>query len=428
MSVREEDRHGQDPSTDGAAVRRTSGSGPETVTSPRTARDPVADPPVVPAPPAGQDPSDPGDRPHRARRGRRRIRLIMAGVAVAAIAAAGTAVVLTRDGRDQHASGPALATADVVRTDLTDRTQIDGSLGFADSATIVGSGRGRITWLPDEGALIRRGKRVYGVDGHSVPLFYGSTPLWRPLHAGVSDGRDVRELEGNLSALGFGDEMTVDDHFTAATAAAIKEWQDDLGVTQSGAVGLADVVMRPGAIRVKTVTAALGGPAGGRVMTATGVERRITVDLPVTEQELAVKGAKVEVELPGGTSTTGHVSSVGTVASAGDSGSNGQSQPGQGTETATIPVYVTLDHASAAGRLDGAPVTVGFTSGTRKNVLAVPVRALLATADGTYQVEVVDAAGRRRYVPVRLGVFADGKVEVTGSGLAEGMKVEVPRS
>jgi peptidoglycan hydrolase-like protein with peptidoglycan-binding domain len=363
----------------------------------------------------------PADRP------RRRRRLVMAGIAAAAIAAAGAAVVLTRGSGEHHTSGPALATVAVARTDLTDRTDVDGTLGYADSYTVAGSGRGRLTWLPDEGAVIRRGKRVYEVDGHRVPLFYGARPFWRPLQVGVSDGPDVRELERNLTALGYGSGMTVDDHFTSATAAAVRDWQDDLGVTESGTVSPGDVVVQPGAIRVDQVSAALGNPAGGRIMTATSAERQITVKLPVTEEELAVDGAKVTVELPGGRSATGHISSVGTVASAGSGDSSDQSQPGQDTETATIPVYITLDHASSAGRLDGAPVTVGFTSATHKGVLAVPVQALLASPDGTYRVEVVDAAGRRD-VPVQLGVFADGKVEVSGSGLTEGMRVEVPRS
>ncbi|MGH3374760.1 MAG: peptidoglycan-binding protein [Actinoallomurus sp.] len=367
--------------------------------------------PVVPA------------RPHRPVR-----RLVLGGIALAAIVAAGAAALSFGGGSGSgKASGPALATTGVVRTDLADRTQVDGTLGFAGSYTVTAGGRGRLTWLPDAGDTIRRGKRVYGVDGHGVPLFYGATPLWRPLRGGVSDGADVRELERNLAALGYGDGMTVDSSFTAATAAAIRSWQDDLGVTVNGTVAPGDVVIQPGAIRVKKILGVLGAPAGGRVLTATGATRQITVSLPVTQQELAVDGARVTVELPGGKSATGHISSVGTVASASDDGSGGQSQAGKDTETATVPVYVSLDHASAAGRLDGAPVTVGFTSRTHKNVLAVPVQALLASPDGTYEVEVVSPTGRRA-VPVELGVFADGKVEVAGSGLTEGMKVEVPRS
>jgi peptidoglycan hydrolase-like protein with peptidoglycan-binding domain len=324
-------------------------------------------------------------------------------------------------------SSAAPATADIVRTDLTDQTEVDGTLGFADSYTVAGSGHGRLTWLPDEGSTIRRGKRVYEVDGHKVPLFYGAVPFWRTLRSGVSDGRDVRELESNLKALGYGDDVTVDDSFTAATAAAVRAWQDDLGVSQTGAVAPGDVILEPGAIRVKQVKASLGGPAGGQILTANGTARQITVQLPVTQEELAVDGAKVGVELPGGKTATGHITSIGTVATASNSGSDDQDQTGQDTETATVPVHITLDHPSAAGRLDGAPVTVGFASGTHKGVLAVPVQALLAQSGGTYAVEVVDAAGRHT-VPVELGIFADGKVEVSGSGLAAGTKVEVPRS
>jgi peptidoglycan hydrolase-like protein with peptidoglycan-binding domain len=371
----------------------------------------------------------PPGTPHaRPGRHRRRGRLVIAGLAVAAIGAAGTAIVLTRGPDGATPTGQKPATEDVVRTDLAERTQVDGKLGYAGSYTVTASGHGRITWLPHVGDTIRRGKRVYGVDGHSVPLFYGPTPLWRPLRTGVSDGRDVLELERNLAALGYGSGLTVDKNFTSATTAAIKDWQDDLGVRQSGAVNPGDVVMQPRAIRVTKVSAALGAPANGQVLAATGTDRRVTVKLPVTQQELAKTGAKVTVELPGGKSATGHISSVGTVATAGDDGSDGPPQEGQDTETATIPVRITLDHPSEAGRLDGAPVTVGFASGTHKGVLAVPVRALLAQPGGTYAVKVVDATGAGRTIPVELGVFADGMVEVSGSGLATGMKVEVPRS
>jgi peptidoglycan hydrolase-like protein with peptidoglycan-binding domain len=357
--------------------------------------------------------------------------VIFAGIAVLAAGAAGGVVVLSH-GRDTPGAAPVptAATVPVVRTDLADRTQVDGTLGYAGSYTVSAGGQGRLTWLPHAGATIRRGERVYEVDGVPVPLFYGTTPLWRPLRRGVSSGPDVRELERNLSALGYDDDggMTVDESFTAATAAAIRAWQDDQGARRTGSVEPGDVVMQPGAIRVKDVTAVLGGPDGGRLLTATSTTRQVTVNLPVTEQELAVDGAQVTVGLPGGRSATGHISSVGTVASAGQPGSGaGQPQPGQGTETATVPVYVRLDHASSAGRLDGAPAVVGFTSRTRRGVLAVPVQALLASPDGTYAVEVVSGTSRRM-VPVSLGVFADGNVEVSGPGLAEGMRVEVARS
>ena len=49
----------------------------------------------------------------------------------------------------------------------------------------------------------------------------------------------------------------------------------------------------------------------------------------------------------------------------------------------------------------------------RKDVLTVPVAALVVLREGGYGVEVVDG-GTSRYVAVKTGLFADGRVEVTG--------------
>jgi peptidoglycan hydrolase-like protein with peptidoglycan-binding domain len=355
-----------------------------------------------------------------------RTRATIAGVAVAALGAAVITVALTTGTAPTPPSTPPVATAGVVRTDLVDRSEVDGTLGYAHSRTIAGSG-GTLTWLPQTGTVIRRGQRVYGVNGHSVPLLYGAAPLWRTLST-ASHGEDVRELERNLAALGY--HLTVDDRFTQATRQAVQQWQHDLGVSVTGVVSPGDVVIAPDTLRISAVSGVLGAAAQGPVLTATDTVRRVTVNLPATRQELAKVGGEVRIQLPGRKSTTGRISSIGTLATAGgggDGGAGGAAPTGQGTQTATIPVQITLDHPNAAGRLDGAPVTVGFTSTTRKGVLAVPVNALLAAADGSYAVEVVSGT-RRRTVPVRLGLFADGKVEVTGTGLTAGTRVEVPRS
>jgi len=186
------------------------------------------------------------------------------------------------------------------------------------------------------------------------------------------------------------------------------------------------VVMQPGPIRVTKVQVILGGPANGTVFTASGTQREVTVDLAVNEaQGVARKGAKVRVTLPGGKKATGVITDVGTVATAGTT--NSSSQTGQGTETATITVTATLDKSSSAGLLDGAPATVGFASTEHKNVLAVPINALLASADGEYSVNVVDATGAVRSVPVKIGIFDGDNVEVTGN-LTPQMKVQVPVS
>jgi peptidoglycan hydrolase-like protein with peptidoglycan-binding domain len=366
---------------------------------------------------------------------------VVVAVVVLAVGAAGAAgVVLTRDGDKGAArTGPHLPTAPVVRTDLSDEVQVDGALGFGAVHTFIGP-VGTLTWLPRPGQEIVRGHRAFAVDGQGVPLFYGATPMWRTLEEGVDDGQDVRELQANLSALHYGD-LTVDGHFGPSTREAVEDWQHDHGRDRTGVVRQGDVAIAPGRLRIQSVAGVLGGSAHLQVLQATAAQRIVTVPLPVDRQQLARTGGKVGLELPGGVRTTGHISDVGTVATAGTgTGSAAGSAPGsagpaggtppagQGTANATISVHVRLDDFRAAGRLAGAPVTVDFTGQIRRGVLAVPVSALLAKGPHSYAVVVVDSAGRRRTVPVTLGMFGSGQVEVTGPGLVPGMRVEVAAS
>jgi hypothetical protein len=354
---------------------------------------------------------------------RRRWWPAVGAVAVLAAGAAGTIHAVRDDDRAASSTATPLPTARVKRADLTSATQQDGSLGYAAAYTVLGSGSGRVTWLPAVGEDIARGRTVYEDDGRAVPLFYGTRPFWRTLESGMTGGTDVLELERNLAALGYGSGLTVDRTFTEATRSAIKRWQADRKLPRSGTLAPSDVVVLPGPIRVTALGAVPGGPAAGTVLTASGTGRLVTVNLPVTSQSIAKQGAAVRIELPGGKSTAGHIAAVGTVAVAPKT--NSPSQTGESTEAATLPVSITLDRAADAGRLDGAPVTVDFTSDEHRGVLAVPVEALLASADGSYSVDVVDDAGGVTPVAVELGIFDGDDLEVTGN-LTEGEKVRVP--
>jgi hypothetical protein len=57
-------------------------------------------------------------------------------------------------------------------------------------------------------------------------------------------------------------------------------------------------------------------------------------------------------------------------------------------------------------------------------VLVVPIRALVALAEGGYAVERVSGA-TSQLVAVEPGAFGDGIVEITGDGVAEGDSVVV---
>src|SRR5262249_18291101 len=109
-----------------------------------------------------------------------------------------------------------------------------------------------ITALVSPNSLVRRGEKLWSVDGKPVVLFVGDTPLYRTLRAGVTDGHDVFEVEQNLAALGFtaGGALAVDEHWDARTTAAVEAWQRALGVTDTGQVESGDVVVDAGPLRV----------------------------------------------------------------------------------------------------------------------------------------------------------------------------------
>ena len=99
----------------------------------------------------------------------------------------------------------------------------------------------------------------------------------------------------------------------------------------------------------------------------------------------------------------------------------GGGEPGQ---SATFAVEIALDDPSIAAGLDEAPVDVRVVSESVEGVLAVPVSALLALAEGGYAVELVEGE-TTRLVAVEPGFFADGVVEVTGD-IEAGETVVVP--
>ena len=349
----------------------------------------------------------------------RRHRLAAGGLVVAA-AAASFAVASAADGGSRAAPVEPSATAPVTRQDLVAVTTVDGTLRYAGSSTVLSRRAGTLTSLAPLGSTVREGEVLFRVDGRPVLLMRGSVPAYRRLAVGTR-GRDVRQLEQGLAALGF-DGFTVDDEFTTATRRAVLAWQEKVGLAETGVVELGDVVFAAGALRVRGHAADLGAVVapGSPVLETTGTRRVVDVDLDVDQQASVRVGAAVKVRIPGGGTTPGRITTVGTVASAPAEGSQGASNP-------TIDVQVELDRPRAAGTLDEAPVEVELVSERREDVLTVPVVALLALAEGGYGVEVVEGRSHR-VVAVEVGMFADGRVEVSGADLAAGMKVEVPSS
>jgi peptidoglycan hydrolase-like protein with peptidoglycan-binding domain len=367
----------------------------------------------------------------------RRLRRTAAGLAAvaatgAAAIAVGHAVLARPQAEASTATEVPMGTAPVTRGTVTQTVKVSGTLGFDGGYQVVNQlGPGIVTAVPDPGATLERGGSLYAVANRPVRLLYGTVPAYRAFATGMPDGPDVRELEENLVALGDdpGRAITVDEHFTAATAAAIRRWQAANGLpvaARTGALEQGEVAFLPGALRVAAVTAGLGTPLGPDqpVLTGTSVSRVVTVQLTTDRQSLVHAGDQVKVSVAGTAPVAGTVSRIGRVATGGGpaDGSGG----GSGGGPATVTVTITLTLPAAAANLDQAPAQVAIVTAQHPNVLLVPVSALLARPGGGYQVRLASGG----YQQVEPGLYDDdsGTVEVAGAGLHEGDRIEVPAS
>jgi peptidoglycan hydrolase-like protein with peptidoglycan-binding domain len=350
-------------------------------------------------------------------RGRRRGgRALLAATVVIGAAVVVWLVLRSGDGRETPAANDAvpLGSAAVARRDLVARQDVDGTLGFSGSSTASAPAAGTITRLRDEGDVVTRGRSLMSINAEATAwVLYGTIPMYRDLGPGVADGRDVRQLEANLRAIGY-DPGTVDNDWTSATTSAVEAFQDDRGLTEDGAISRSEVVISDGAARVGRHKVEVGGAvqAGAPVTTITRTTPVVTAQLDAGLAADVHRGDRVRVTMPDGSEVAGRVTRVGTAATAGENGS-----------APTVELRVALD-ANRRGRVDGAPVSISLETGTTKDALSVPVTALVATAPGRYAVEL---AGSRRLVAVTLGAFADDWVEVEGAGLTPGTRVVVPR-
>ncbi len=325
--------------------------------------------------------------------------MVTGGIGAFVLAAAGTglAVGLPTGAPQATASTGSAKTAKIVKQNLSDTSSKNGTLGFGGTTKITNKINGTITWVPDTGATIQRGETLYKVDDQPIVLMYGTLPFYRPISAGTT-GNDVKQLYANLKALGF---------------SSIKAWQKKLGLTQTGVVEPGRVVCAPAAIRVDTLAHNVGDYAMGEVLSYTGTKRVITCTLDSNDSRLT-KVKNVKVTLPDGTIVDGAIDSAKSVV---------QSSQG-GDPTTRIEVVISLGDTKLD--FDQAAVKVAFTSSTRANVLTVPVAALLALKEGGYGVELVSANGSRQIVAVHTGLFAGGRVEISGEGISEGLTVGMP--
>ena len=278
----------------------------------------------------------------------------MAGVVVAAAGGFAAHELWHGGARPVVTTAVPVSVAPVVRTDLSARQQVSGTLGYQGFFTVASESDGGIlTWLPAVGATVRRGQPLFTVSGQPTVLLYGSLPAWRTFAPGMTPGPDVAQLQRNLAGLGF-DPGPADGQFGWSTEAAIGRWQQASGMAVTGTIPLGEVAFLPGPLRVTTTAQPLGAAvqAGASVLSGTsltaGVQVWLAVGGPVVRP-----GDQVLVTMPDGTTTVpGTVTAVGSVAST-PGGSPG-SAPTAGTQAS----------GSSAGGVDN------FTIGYKPNLFS----------------------------------------------------------
>src|SRR5262249_2745 len=144
-------------------------------------------------------------------------------------------------------------------------------------------------------------------------------------------------------------------------------------------------------------------------------------------EDLVKEGSKATVRLPDGSNVVGKVTDIGTPANDAAASGSGAGGEGQGADEATLPVQLEIDDQKKLGRYQAASVDVILEADSRRDVVAGAVDAVMGGAGGGYALEVPKADGTSEMVPVELGMFASGLVEVKGSGIEEGMSVGVPK-
>jgi peptidoglycan hydrolase-like protein with peptidoglycan-binding domain len=370
--------------------------------------------------------------------------LAIGGLATAVLAGGGAwAATATRHhtGPPAAASTPA-GTAMISQGDLSTSQSQSGTISQAEPRPVSG-GAGTLTSTSPPGEQLTRDQILYSIDDLPVRVMYGAIPLYRPLKAGEK-GADVVQLQQNLQALGYLG-ASADGVFGTGTADAVKSWQHDHGLKQSGVVDSSQIAFLPGPGTVTGDNLNVGDQVapGATVLSTGGSEGTVTVPIDPSNQQLTHLGQHVQVQLPDGSAVTGTVTAIGGPggggggngsSGGGNGGGNGSSGGGNGAGSGSgsgsggqqqINVQVALPASTNVSQLNGASVQVTFPSQTVRNVLSVPVTALLALA-GPGNRYGIQLTATRQIISVTLGLFGGGgQVQVSGPGLQAGMKIVV---
>jgi len=157
-------------------------------------------------------------------------------------------------------------------------------------------------------------------------------------------------------------------------------------------------------VRVQELTAQVGDPARGPVVTVTDNQLVVDSSLPLDAANLVKVGMPVRIDEQAiGIKASGKVSYI-----APTSGT-------RGVDAYHIYFSVLVQETSAPLENFSVRLTIPIES-TAGSVLAVPVSAVSLAPNGKSRVQVQGPSGTLEYVDVEPGMSADGYVQVTALG------------
>ncbi|MDO5533064.1 MAG: biotin/lipoyl-binding protein [Propionibacteriaceae bacterium] len=269
---------------------------------------------------------------------------------------------------------------------------------------------GTITRLPvAEGQQVQAGDVLYWVDERPVVILSGEVPSFRALARGAV-GRDVTQLTDFLVTRDL--IATSSPRYDGRVQAAVRAWQQQLGVPATGELHRGDIVFVP-TLPLNFSPGedlAVGQPvsAGEPAIHALAEYPSITATFGDLQARLVSAGKPVQIAAPPHTWTgiLGTPSVANGVTTAEVTGPDGGSVCAD--ECTAIP---TAGTTALTGDTEIQPTVTG---------VVVPVAALVSLADGG--TAVLDRDGL--HLPVTVTARAKGMAVVTG--LASGTAVRVP--
>ena len=265
---------------------------------------------------------------------------------------------------------------------------------------------------------------------------YGEHPAWRSFEIGMSAGDDIYQLEQNLVSLGYDKDKSIliDREFDENTHKAVEAMQSLMGVSVTGKLSFKDILFIPGpsVVQYSSSHAELGAmivttnPVLGLIPIEKVIEKsgepevtkslqKVNSSIEVANQDLVGVGLSVSIELPDENIIAGTISDIGEIAVI-PLGNQGEPY---------LEIVIAIDEVESFPEWTGATVTVSVTKKLASDVLAAPVTSLLAVLGGGYAIEIIEN-GLTKLVPVSVGLYADGYVEIDGDGIKEGTEVIVP--